>query len=151
MKNNLIQKEEINMQTEYKMYHDGELLGQIGDASIRQIDSYVAEANIAFGIALKRGTKGDAQCLPLDGLTDFLGIAIRDEICTSGVYPKGRVVSVMTKGRVVIRTTEAVKAGDKAYIHADGSFNKTLTDGLEIGVFHTSQESDNELVTLEIK
>ncbi len=78
------------------MYHDKELLGQIGDASMRQIDSYVAEAEIAFGIALKRGAKGEAQCLPLDGITSFLGIALRDDICTSGVYPKGRIVSVMT-------------------------------------------------------
>ena len=151
MTNKLTQEKVIKMQTGYKMYHDKELLGQIGDASMRQIDSYVAEAEIAFGIALKRGAKGEAQCLPLDGITSFLGIALRDDICTSGVYPKGRIVSVMTKGRVVVKTTEAVEAGDKAYVHANGTFNKTSEEGLEIGIFHSSQEAENQLVILEIK
>lgn len=139
------------MQTDFKTYSTAMLIGQIADSSLNQIDSYAAEATILFGTAVKRGTKKDKQVLPNDGITEFLGIALRDDICRSASYPKGSMVSVMTKGRVVVRTTEAVVAGEAAYVHADGTFNKTATDGLEIGIFASTQALDNELVILEIK
>lgn len=139
------------MQTDYNMYSKPFLIGQRADSSLCQIDSYAAEANINFGAAVKRGTSKDKQCLPLDGITGFLGIALRDDLQRAGFLKTKSMVSVMTKGRVVVQTTEAVIAGDKAYVHADGTFNKTAKDGLEIGVFASTQASENELVILEIR
>lgn len=139
------------MQTDFKTYMNPSIIGQIADTSLRQIDSYAAEATIQFGTAVKRGTKKDKQCLPLNSITEFLGIALRNDLCTGGNYPVGAVVSVMTKGRVVVKTTEAVVAGEAAYVHADGTFNKTAENGLEIGIFASTQALDNELVILEIK
>jgi len=139
------------MQTDYNMYSTPFVIGQRADSSLSQIDSYAAEANIKFGTAVKRGTNKDKQCLPLDSITEFLGIALRNDLQRAGLIKEKSMVSVMTKGRVVVRTTEAVTAGDKAYVHADGTFNKDDEDGLEIGVFQSNQESENELVILEIK
>lgn len=139
------------MQTDFKTYSTSMIIGQIADSSLNQIDSYAAETPIKFATAVKRGTKKSKQCLPLDGIESFLGIALRNDICRSDFYPKQSMVSVMTKGRVVVNTSEAVIAGDKAYVHADGTFNKTSEDGLEIGIFVSSQESENKLVILELR
>ena len=139
------------MQTEFSTYSKAMILGQIADTSINQIDSYAAEAPIVFGIAVKRGTDKQKQILPLDNIEEFLGLAIRDDLCRDTSYPIGRVVSVLTRGRVVVKTSEAAIAGDKAYVHADGKFNKTADDGLEIGVFTSTQSEADNLIILEIK
>ena len=137
------------MQTDFSMYSEPFVIGQRADCSLNQIDSYVAEANIEFGTAVKRGTTKDKQVLPSDG-KEFLGIALRNDLCAAGLYKAKAMVSVLTKGRVAVMVTEAVVAGDKAYVHADGTFNKTAEDGLEIGTFASTQESENNLVILEI-
>jgi hypothetical protein len=139
------------MQTNYKVYMESLILGHIAETSLRQFDSYAAEAKIPFATAVKRGTKEDKQCLPIDNAKLFLGVAIRDDICTEGVYPTGKAVSVMIKGRVAVIVSEAVKAGDKAYIHNDGKFSKTPTSGHEIGIFSSTQALKDNLVILEIK
>lgn len=138
------------MQEDFSTYSTPFIIGMRADSSLCQIDSYAAEADINFGTAVKRGTDKDKQCLPLDGTDSFLGIALRNDIHREGVHKAKSMVSVMTKGRVVVKTKEAVVAGDKAYVHADGSFSKTSDSGLEIGIFASSQESENELVILEI-
>jgi hypothetical protein len=62
------------------------------------------------------------------------------------------MVSVLTKGRVAVKVTEAVVASDKPYFHADGTFNKTVGEGdnkgLEIGIFASTQLSENNLAIL---
>lgn len=143
------------MQTDFKTYSEPVALGQIADSSLCQIDSYAAESDIKFGEVVKRGANPDKQVLPCDNITEFLGVAIRNDICRRDHYVVKEIVSVMTKGRVVVITTEAVKAGDIAYFHADGKINKKKAngnqEGKEIGVFTSSQSSPNQLVTLEIK
>lgn len=138
------------MQTDFNMYSKPFIVGQRADCSLNQIDSFVAEADIKFGSAVKRGTNKDKQALPSDG-AEFLGIALRDDLATSGLYKAKTIVSVMTKGRVAVMTTEAVVAGDKAYLQTDGSFNKTKGEnGLEIGTFASTQELENNIAILEI-
>jgi hypothetical protein len=143
------------MQTEYKSYMEPFIIGQIADTSPRTINSFAAEGKIEFASAVGRGTNESKQCLPLDDINSFLGIALRNDLCTQGYYSVGEVVSVMNKGRVVIKAKEAVKAGDKAYVHADGTINKTLKkdekNGLAIGIFASTQSTENELVILELK
>jgi len=152
------------MQKDFKMYAEPFLIGQRADTSLCQIDSYAAEANIDFGTAVKRGTSKDKQCLPLGASTEFLGIALRDDLQRVGFLKTKSMISVLTKGRVVVKTTEAVVAGDIAYVHKDGSINNINNineagddednaeepDGLKIGVFVSTQKSANELVILEI-
>jgi hypothetical protein len=139
------------MQKDFNLYSTPLLIGQRADTSLSQIDSYGAEADIKFGAAVKRGTKKDRQCLPLDDADDFLGIALRDDLQRTNLLKSASMISVMTKGRVVVQTSEAVVAGDKAYVHAGGVINKSKEDGLEIGVFMSSQAEDNKLVILEVK
>jgi hypothetical protein len=138
------------MQTEFKTYSVPFIIGQIADSSLNQIDSYASEADIKFGTAVRRGTNKDKQVLPSDG-KEFLGIALRDDIQRKDFYAAKSMVSVMTKGRVVVKVAEAVVAGDKAYLHANGTFSKTAgEEGLEIGIFASTQESENNLAILEI-
>ena len=138
------------MQEEFLTYSVPRLIGQVADTSLKQIDSYVAENEIGFGEAVKRGTDTAKQVKKLDNITNFLGIAVRDEKQTEGKYIPNTMVSVMTLGRVVVKTTEPVVAGDKAYVHADGTINKTDASGLLIGMFMNNQPTANELVILEI-
>ena len=151
------------MQKDFNMYSKQFLIGQRADTSLCQIDSYVAESNIQFGSAVKRGTNKDKQCLPLGDSTEFLGIALRDDIQRVGWLKENSMISITTKGRVVVRTAAAVVAGDTAYVHADGSINNISNineegevaedevASVEIGIFASTQESENELVILEIK
>lgn len=141
------------MQTDFNMYSEPFIIGQRADCSLHQIDSYAAETDIEFGTAVMRGTKSDKQVIPSDG-KEFLGIALRNDQNTTKLYNAKNIVSVLTKGRVVVMVTEAVLAGDKAYLHTDGTFNKNKgtneKKGLEIGIFASNQESANNLVILEI-
>lgn len=141
------------MQTDFNMYSKPFVIGQRADCSLNQIDSFAAEADIKFGTAVRRGTKKDKQVLPSDG-KEFLGIALRDDIQRKNFYSAKNMVSVMTKGRVVVKVAEAVIAGDKAYLQADGTFTKIKgegkTIGLEIGIFASTQELENNLAILEI-
>ena len=139
------------MQKDFKTYSIPTIIGQVADSSLNQIDSYVAEDDIKFGSVVKRGTKKDKQALPNDGIKEFLGIAVRNDLSREGLYRAKDMVSVMTRGRVAVLTAEAVVAGDKAYFHADGTINKTQKDGIAIGSFASTQESGNQLVILEIK
>lgn len=142
------------MQTDFKTYSTPFILGQVADSSLKQIDSYAAEADIKFGAAVMRGTNKDSQVMLSNG-KEFLGIALRDDIQQRAFYPAKAMVSVMTKGRVVVRATEAVIAGDIAYLHPDGTFNKTEGEEgqecLAIGIFASSIEVKDNLVILEIK
>lgn len=141
------------MQTDFNTYSTPMIIGQRADCSLNQIDSFAAEAEIAFGTAIRRGTDKAKQVLPSDG-KEFLGIALRDDLCTAGLYKAKTMVSVLTKGRVAVKVTEAVVAGDKAYLHANGTFNKTEGEGdnkgLEIGIFAGTQALENNLAILEI-
>lgn len=141
------------MQTDFKTYSTPIILGQVADSSLNQIDSYAAEADIEFGTAIKRGTDKEKQVLTSDG-KEFLGIALRNDLLAAGLYKAKAMVSVLTKGRVAVKVTEAVVAGDKAYLQANGTFNKTQGEGegagLAIGVFASTQASENNLAILEI-
>lgn len=141
------------MQTDFNTYSTPMIIGQRADCSLSQIDSYAAEADIEFGTAIRRGTDKARQVLPSNG-REFLGIALRNDLCADGLYKAKTMVSVLTKGRVVVKVTQVVVAGDKAYLHADGTFNGAIGDGenkgLEVGIFASTQASENNLAILEI-
>jgi hypothetical protein len=148
------------MQKDFNMYSKQFLIGQRADTSLCQIDSYAAESNIQFGTAVKRGTTKDKQCLPLGDSRKFLGIALRDDLQRVGFLKEESMISVMTKGRVVVRTTAAVIAGDTAYVHADGSINNISKEAEEaveeravravrVGKAEKSEEEETEVDEIE--
>lgn len=142
------------MQTEdFLTYSVPRLIGQVADTSLQQIDSYVAADTIAFGAPVIRVLDKEKYIKHLDLLTEpgsFLGIAVRNEMQTSGEYLENDMVSVLTFGRVVVTVNASVEAGDKAYLHDGGIINGDGTSGIQIGTFINTQLIPNELVILEI-
>jgi hypothetical protein len=140
------------MQTQdFLTYSIPRLIGQHADTSLTQIDSYVAENVIGFGMPVIRGADPSKQVKPSGTeYTKTFGIAIRNDLRPEGEYPADTMVSVITFGRVVVRVNEAVKAGDKAYVHANNVFSKTAAAGHQVGLFASNQDTLNELAILEI-
>lgn len=138
------------MQTqEFLTYSQPYLVGQVADTSLRQIDSFIAEGTVEFGTPVIRGTDKTCQVKQSNSKTEFLGIAVRDVIQTSGNYPNKKMVAVLTKGRIVIKVKEEVEAGGEAYVYADNTIGKTKAEGLKIGTFLNNAGKDG-LVILEI-
>lgn len=143
--------------TQYAYNFDIGQLGQIADSTtVRNIDSYIAEGVIEFGVALKRGTDkqkqvltwADAITVPVVGIAVFSHQGSRALFATSANYQINDSVSVMTKGRVYVTTALNVVAGDLAYVTATtGAFTNVATNNLLVGKFLTSGTG---LVKLEI-
>lgn len=135
---------------EFLTYSKPYLIGQVADTSLSQIDSYASEGTIEFGTPVVRGTDKEKQVKKSDTKTDFLGIAVRNDTQSSGLYPDKTMVSVMTQGRVVVKVKEDAEAGSDAYVYADASIGATKAEGLKIGTFFNSATKDN-LIILEIR
>ena len=116
--------------TSYTLFQDGLIHGMIADASpLNEIRSWAAEAAIAFGIAVKRGTNGETQVLPgAATLAGVLGISVRDVAReyalrgdTTTSYAIGTQVSVMRRGYVALKcATAGNPAGANRIIVATG-------------------------------
>jgi hypothetical protein len=115
------------MQDKISTYSEPLVLGAIADSSLQQIDSYAAEEEINFGFPVMRGTDSENQVKKLITNNNFLGIALLNKICKKNSYSKNDIVSVLTKGRVIISLrTEEVKKGDIAYISKAGVITNNL-------------------------
>lgn len=95
--------------------------GRAGDViqdGRQQIDAYVADENIGFGVAVKLGRDGTLAKLGTAGsataMTNYIGIALRDRTRPpdDGEYKTGANMNVMTKGRVIVQVNGAVAVGD---------------------------------------
>lgn len=125
------------MQTSYTQDYVIGQAGQIADASDRTIDSFAAEGEIGFGIAVARGTNKQKQVIPFAG-TDFVGISVFEHN-ENGLYNDEDSVSVMTAGRIYVTTAVTVVAGETAYaVNATGAITNVSTDATAIGKFLTS-------------
>lgn len=139
------------MQTEdFLTYSKPYLIGQVADTSSRQIDSYAAEGEIEFGDPVIRGTDKSSQVKKSNSKTEFLGVAVRNDTLSAGLYREKVMVSVMTRGRIVVKVKEDAEAGSDAYVYADATIGVTKTDGLKIGTFFNSAAKDS-LIILEIR
>lgn len=125
------------MQTSYTQDFVVAQVGQIADISNRVIDSFAAEGQIGFGIAVARGTNKQKQVIPFAG-TGFVGISVFEHN-EDGLYKDEDSVSVMTNGRVYVTTAATVTAGTTAYaVNATGAITNVSTDATAIGKFLTS-------------
>lgn len=125
------------MQTSYTQDYVIGQAGQIADISDRTIDSFAAEGEIGFGIAVARGTDKQKQVIPFAG-TGFVGISVFEHN-ENGLYKDEDSVSVMTSGRIYVTTAATVVAGETAYaVNATGLFTNVNTAATAIGKFLTS-------------
>ena len=125
------------MQTSYTQDYVIGQVGQIADTSSRTIDSFAAEGEIGFGIAVTRGTNKQKQVIPFLG-TGFVGISVFEHN-EDGLYKDEDSVSVMTSGRIYVTTAATVVAGTTAYaVNATGLFTNVATDATAVGKFLTS-------------
>lgn len=125
------------MQTSYTQDYVVGQVGQIADISNRVIDSFAAEGQIGFGIAVARGTNKQKQVIPFAG-TGFVGISVFEHN-ENGLYKDEDSVSVMTSGRIYVTTAATVVAGTTAYaVNATGAITNVSTDATAIGKFLTS-------------
>ncbi len=124
------------MQTSYTQDYVIGQVGQIADISNRTIDSFAAEGEIAFGIAVARGTNKQKQVIPFAG-SGFVGISVFEHN-ENGLYKDEDSVSVMTSGRIYVTTAATVVAGTTAYaVNATGAITNVST-ATAIGKFLTS-------------
>ena len=125
------------MQTSYTQDYVVGQVGQIADISNRTIDSFAAEGEIAFGIAVARGTNKQKQVIPFAG-SGFVGVSVFEHN-ENGLYKDEDSVSVMTSGRIYVTTAATVVAGETAYaVNATGLFTNVATDSTAVGKFLTS-------------
>ena len=124
------------MQTSYTQDYVIGQVSQIADISDRTIDSFAAEGEIGFGIAVARGTNKQKQVIPFAG-TGFVGISVFEHN-ENGLYKDKDSVSVMTSGRIYVTTVAPVVAGTPAYaVPGTGAITNAAT-ATAIGKFLTS-------------
>ena len=125
------------MQTSYTQDYVIGQAGQIADISDTTIDSFAAEGEIGFGIAVARGTNKQKQVIPFAG-TGFVGISVFEHN-ENGLYKDKDSVSVMTSGRIYVTTAATVVSGTPAYAeNATGAITNVSTAATAIGKFLTS-------------
>lgn len=129
--------------------------GQKYDIRPDVVMSYAAEAAIAPGAPVMRGTDPDKQVLTSDG-SGFAGVALfthamENTLATgTAVYQPTTAVSVMTQGAVYVEASvDAVLGGQTAYITATGEFTNIEGTNLAVGEFLTSGNI-GDLVVLKI-
>lgn len=111
------------MQTAVSLYNDELLLGNIADTSLRRVDSYLAQGAVGIGKLVVRGTDPARQAVQV-GTGAGQGalvigasvLSITLEQSSAGVvqYADKDAVPVMTIGRIVLETDDAVVAGTVA-------------------------------------
>lgn len=135
------------MQTSYTQYNDPLQLGHIYDTSLRQTDSFLAQGAVGIGKAVvlgtaketatKRGQVVQAGTGVGQGAL-ITGISILSQTLETGAaglvqYADKDAVPVMTKGRVVVMTNDAVVAGAVAnFVLANGTWtDEAVATGIE--------------------
>lgn len=115
------------MQTSYSLYNDPLQLGNIYDTSLRQIDSFLAEGAVGIAKAVIRGTNKERQAIQASTAVGqgalIVGISVLSQSIEQAQgtglvqYADKASVPVMTKGRIVVETFDAVVAGTVANFH----------------------------------
>ena len=116
------------VQTTYSATMSAARAGMIADMRGSTLVSYNAEAALAVGVPVSKGT-AEGQCkLTAAGATDILGITVRDRSVAAGqdAYAQYDSARVMTEGAIWVTVTDAggVAAGDLVWVKkADGTFS----------------------------
>ena len=139
--------------------------GQKTDLRPDTVLSRAAEGEVPFGHAVTFGTDPEKQCEVVDADTDvFLGVALfthgvenplhNGTLGGDALYADTASVSVLRKGSVWVQVTEAVEAGDAAFVNVQdtdiGLFCKTEMGNVATGGVFMSAADAGELAQLEI-
>lgn len=135
------------MQLSYDQYNLPLQLGNIYDTALRQIDSFLAQGAVGIAKAVvlgttKEGASNRGQVVQAGTGAGqgalITGIAILTQTLETGAnglvqYNDKDTVSVMTTGRVVVMTNDAVVAGEVAnYVLANGTWtDAAVATGIE--------------------
>lgn len=118
------------MQTTISQYGAAAFTGMLDGIGPKNVRSYAAEEIIPVGFPVKLGTSPDKEVLKATAGAGVVGFALHDharEQTSAGAvrYAATETVSVLTRGRMWVMTSDAVVAGATANLTvADG----TLTD-----------------------
>jgi hypothetical protein len=122
--------------------------GQIGDSSIRRIDSkYITAGEIEFGVALAQVLGATDHVAPwtaaangsVVGISVFDATKIRTLTEVGGKYTGPSDVAVLTFGRILVAPSVQVGGGDKAYlVEGTGAFTNVAAGNTYVGIYITS-------------
>lgn len=125
-------------QLSYNAEMNPAVVGMIADLSNKTVDSFAAEEALDPGVLVVRGTnpEKEVKAAASGTVANAIGVVIHEHKepgDTSGYYPVGYEVGVMTRGRIWVPVSKAVTAGKIAnYKIADKSFtDDTVTSGIE--------------------
>jgi hypothetical protein len=116
----------MSAQTSYNRLIDPRIHGSLNDLNNTDVTSGAAEAAIAVGVAVKRGS-AEGQVLTADGTTGYIGVAVRD-LHREGVINTGSLdylvnenVSVLRAGYINLTCPSGCTAGDTVkFVNASG-------------------------------
>ena len=130
------------MQTTYTLYPDQWQVGQIADSSDNTIDSFLAEGAVGIAKCVIRGTDKARQVIQASTSAGQAALVIGVSVNARNIeqtdaglvqYKDKSAVSVMTRGRVIVETDDAVVAGAVANLKlSSGKFtDEAVAAGLE--------------------
>lgn len=130
------------MQTTVTQYGTAGFPGQIYDTMFTDKMSYSAEGAIPFGGVVKLGTNKERQVMPIANIANqgiaAIGIAVMtyatEQDASGNVgYGNTQTVSVMKRGRIWVKVTDAVVAGATArLVTSSNSFtDEPVAAGIE--------------------
>jgi len=150
------------MQSTIGQYGGPAFKGMLDGIGPRDVRSYAAEEAIPVAYPVKLGTTGEKEVLKATTGASAMGFALHDharEQNSAGLvqYAATETVSVLTKGRMWVMTSDAVVAGAVANLTvADGTLtDASVTSGIEaftqISVRFVTATAAAGLAIVEIK
>lgn len=130
------------MQTSVTLYGQAGFAGQIYDTMFTDKMSYSAEGAVPFGAVVRLGTNKERQVAAVGTGAGQAALAIGIAVMTYATeqsvtgevgYGNTQTVSVMKRGRIYVRTNDAVVAGSAANLNlANGTFtDEAVGAGIE--------------------
>ncbi len=137
-------------QTSYEINTANAVAGQVADIGFNEIDSFLAEGELAFGIAVSRGTNG-GQVAP-GGDATGIGITVRD-LAREGAANSGAVsyadketAAIMRFGsgsKIFVVIPSGGSAGDVLnYVDATGVIDSGVAVAGETDIVGATLEED---------
>ena len=113
---------------------------------------------IPFGAALMRGTDKEKQCKLFKGSTEkFVGIAkaYQKNVYDKEQYGNQTTVEIITKGKVWVKVSENVEAGDPVFVGGNtaGIFRKSDegSQSLQINAVYETKATSGQYAIVNLK
>lgn len=145
--------------------------GQINDLSMADITTLVADVAIPFARAVIVGSAAKRGQLPLAAASTFMGISVRKTVGVSssyvtgsannvnngnvvGTYRIGEEVSLVSHGRIWVRTVDGATVGQQVYAKPNtGELTNLATAGNHLlqGCTFLTAAAAGELALMQVK